>query len=590
MKQITDFQKPARYVGGEYGIAEMKPNAYRFCLCFPDVYEVGMSNLGTRILYYTVNEGDVANCERCYTPWPDYGNELRATGTPLVSLETKTPLKNFDAVGFSLQYELSYSNVLYMLDLAQIPLLAKDRSEKDPFIIFGGPCCVNVEPMADFADIVQIGEGEQMLPELLRLLNDSKGMPKAQVLQKAMEIEGIYIPSLQKPKYENGRIVGFTGGKRVKRRFVRSLEDTYFPRKAPVPNVEIVHDRAVAEIYRGCANGCRFCQAGFLYRPVRERSVSKLCDICRDLADFTGFDEISLNSLSTGDYSGLKELLAELKPYLKERHVQLALPSLRVDSFDRDFAQNNRKTGSLTFAPEAGTQRLRNVINKNVTEENIMQTLGQAFEDGYATVKLYFMLGLPTETTEDVLEIANLVQKIRSLFYQKRSSKKDLRLNVSVATFIPKPFTPFQWEAFDSFQHVEEKQALLREKLKGRNFSFSYHDYDSSVMEAVFARGDRRLSSVLLGAYRKGSLFDGWSEYFKAENYYEAARECGVDLNDYLRARSQEEILPWDCIDIGVTRAFLWNERAKSREAITTPGCNKRCSACGLEKEGVCHR
>ena len=588
--KFSDVQKPSRYVGGEYGVPPMKEDAKTtFCMCFPDSYEVGMSNLGIRILYYILNDMKDVRCERCFAPWPDYAEYLKENSLRLRSLETGTPLADFDIVGFSLQYELSYSNILYMLSLAGIPFRSADRGEEWPLLIAGGPCVVNVEPVADFFDVVNVGEGEEMLRNIVAAYGECKGkMSKAEFLRKINdEIEGVYVPSLTSFEFDGGRVAKIDAPHKTKRVFVRNLDETYFPDKAIVPTMELVHDRAVAELFRGCANGCRFCQAGFIYRPVRERSVDTMTKICFGLIKNTGYDELSLNSLSTGDYSGLGALIENLRPLVKEKNVRLALPSLRLDTFDSSFAQNNRLS-SLTFAPEAGTQRLRDVINKNITHEDIVSSVTSAFERGFSTVKLYFMMGLPTETMEDIEGICDLAYEIKDLYYKHRTSKKDVKINISVATFIPKPHTPFQWEPFDSRDSVSEKQRYMRGRLRNKNISLSWHDYDCSLMEAVFARGDRRLSAVLEEAFAEGAVFDGWTEYFNFGAYLKAFEKCGLDFGMYLRERDEDEILPWDYLDMGVTKEFLRRERRKAYLAQCTPGCNKACSACGLQKEGLC--
>lgn len=571
----TSVSKPSRYVGGEYGMPLMKKDAaVRFCMCFPDVYEVGMSNLGMRILYYILNREEDVVCERCFAPWKDCGDLLRSEGETLRSLDTKRPLKEFDFLGFSLQYELCYSNVLYMLDLAGIPFRHKDRSESDPIIVTGGPCVVNPAPITAFADVVFVGEGEEGMVAICKVLKKMKaeGKSKTEILKAIDEVAGCFCP----PLYPDGKY------KRVVMQKMYDLEHTFFPHTSLVPNLEIVHDRAVMELFRGCANGCRFCQAGFIYRPVRERSVDNVYNACRDIIRNTGYDELSLNSLSTSDYSGLMDLIGRLRGDPIFDKVNIALPSLRLNSFEGVMADSERKI-SLTFAPEAGTQRLRDVINKNIYEEDIFGSLAQAFREGYSTVKLYFMLGLPTETEEDVRGIADLAIRIRELFFRERTNKKDLRMNVSASVFIPKPFTPFQWEAFDRLENIRAKQTWLKETLRRKNITFSYHDWESSLIEAVFARGGEELADVIESAYRKGAMMDGWADLFNYRAYVDALAEKGLDPWKMTEARNPDDGEFWDFIDVGVTRDFLLSERNKAYESATTPSCIVRCSACGIK-------
>lgn len=588
MTKLTDsVQKPYRYFGGEYNTPDMtKPCNVRFCMCVADSYEVGMSNLGVRILYYLFNSMEGVVCERCYTPFADYEKYLRENNLPLASLETQTPLKDFQFVGFSMQYEMCYSNVFHMLTLAGIPVCAADRDDSFPFIVAGGPCTVNPEPMYKYFDFFFVGEGETPWREILEDYKKFKGT-KAEFLRYVDDAYScLYVPALHPAEYCGDSVVKVPD-RAVFRNIERDMNTTFTPKTQLVPNMEIVHDRAVAELFRGCANGCRFCQAGFIYRPVRERSAENAFDLCKSLLESTGYDELSLNSLSTSDYSGLMPLLDKLLPYAESHRVQLNLPSMRLDSFKGKMAQGNRKS-SLTFAPEAGTQRLRNVINKNITEENIFGTLAEAFEAGYSSVKLYFMLGLPTETMEDVQGIADIAFRVKSLYKQVRKSGKDLRVSVSCSTFIPKPFTPFQWCAFASRQDVEEKQKYLCEALKKRGISFAYNDYDSSLMEAVLARGGRSVADSLYQAYLDGARFDAWSEHFRFEHYEKAFKKCGVDVEEIVGAKSLDETLPWDFVDIGVTKAYFKKEYNKAMQAQTTPSCNKQCNGCGLKKYGFC--
>ena len=577
MTKLTDnVKKPYQYFGGEYNTPDMdKPSDVRFCMCVADSYDVGMSNLGVRILYYMFNAMDKVVCERCFAPFADYRNYLKDNGQPLCSIETQTPLKDFDFVGFSLQYEMCYSNVFMMLELAGIPVLSSERGEEFPFVVAGGPCTVNPEPMYKYFDFFFVGEGETPWQQIV---NDYKkmrpGVKKSDFLCYLHEnYSCIYVPSLSQRK--------------VWRNIESNLDETFTPTTQLVPNMEIVHDRAVAELFRGCANGCRFCQAGFIYRPVRERSVDNAFDLCVKLLENTGYDELSLNSLSTSDYSGLMPLLDKLLPYAEQHHVQLNLPSLRLDSFKGKMAEGNRKS-SLTFAPEAGTQRLRNVINKNITEDNIFDTLAEAFKAGYSSVKLYFMLGLPTETMEDVDGIYKLACRVKSLYKQCRTSGKSLRLAVSCSTFIPKPFTPFQWCAFASREDIDAKQRHLAGAFKKSGISFSYNDYDTSLLEAVLARGDRSVADALYQAYLDGAEFDAWSEYYDYEHYRKAFEKCGVDVAKIVGEKSLDEPLPWDFIDIGVEKSYFLREYNKAMAAETTPSCNKQCNGCGLKKSGYC--
>lgn len=579
---LNTVEKPARYIGGEYGepnlLQKLENSAFNYCVCFPDVYEVAMSNLGIRIVQEVINNVDGALADRCYAPWPDFGKALKENDIPLFSLGLKKPLKEFDMVGFSLQYEMSYTTVLYMLDLAGIPLLASERNDSFPIIQGGGPCAVNPEPLADFFDLFVIGDGEVSMRQLAELKLKIKD--KQEFLKRASEIEGVYVPSITKPVYENGKIVDFTGNG-VKRAICLDLENAPYPRFQPVGNVEVVHDRAVVEIMRGCYRGCRFCQAGFIYRPVRKRSVNALTSLACDLIKNTGHENVSMNSLSTSDYGELSTLLNEMKQKLPE-HTTISLPSLRIDSFESYYAENSRKS-SLTFAPEAGTQRLRDVINKDITDLDISTGVQKAFDLGFSAIKLYFMMGLPTETDEDIEGICKVVETIKQIYSQNPKRLRGLRINVSVSTFIPKPFTPFEWEAFATKEQVERKISILKSRLYIKGVSLNWNDYELSETEAVLARGDRRVGKVLLNAYKKGAYFDSWCEYFNYQTYETAFNEEGVNKLDFIGEQNVNGLLPWDFIDVGVTKNFLLKERQKAYDGKITGGCQTGCKGCGLQ-------
>ena len=583
---LKQAEKPARYTGGEYNSITKADAAVKFLICFPDVYEVAMSNLGWKILYHELNETEDVLCERCFAPFPDFGDKLKAHGVALCSLESRRAMRDFDVVGFSLQFELCFTNVLYMLDLGGIPFRAADRTESDPLVVAGGPCAYNVEPVADFFDLFMIGEGEDCIRALVRLKRECK--TKAELLSRAArEIEGVYVPKFVRPIYENGTLVRIESDFPVKKTAVRDLDASYYPENMIVPNIAAVHDRAVCEVFRGCTRGCRFCQAGFTYRPIRFKSAETVVRQVQAVAASTGFEEVSLSSLSTGDYPHLLEVLDGLREFCKARDLHLQLPSLRLDSYLGEYSDDARKS-SLTFAPEAGSQRLRDVINKNITQADVESSLIAAFSRGFATIKFYFMIGLPTETDEDVLAIRDLVLTAKSLYREHAKSQKSLRISVSASTFVPKPFTPFQWEAQADRETVERRQKLLRDALRMHGVTLSWNDFDTSEMEALFSRGDRRLSGVLESAYRKGSRFDGWREYFKPENFREALAECGLSARDFTRAYRAEECLPWSFVDIGIPQKFFWRERERAYRGETTSDCKTSCKGCGAHRRGGC--
>lgn len=574
---LLSVEKPARYIGGEWNTPDMtKPARARLCFCFPDIYEIGMSNLGLQILYGVVNSQSDFVAERCYAPWQDMAEAMRRENIPLFSLETKTPLSEFDVIGFSVQFELLYTNVLYMLDLAGIPFRAVDRGEDFPIVIAGGPCAVNPEPFAPFFDCVVIGEGEEADLELLKLVADGReqGLSKSEILEKAKGIQGIYVPMRR------------NSGETVVKAVVRDFENAPYPTKPLVPNIEIVHDRATLELYRGCASGCRFCQAGYYYRPIRERSPEKCAEYGRQMILNGGFGEMSLCSLSTSDYTGLMQLEKELRPFVEEQQITLALPSLRLSSFTGAMAQSSRRS-SLTFAPEAGTQRLRDVINKNVTDDEIMN-IGRAFEAGYDSVKLYFMLGLPTETDEDLDGIANICRRLRDLYIQIRH-RKGLNISVSCSVFIPKPCTPFQWEKQIGFDEMLRRQNYLRAQLRTvKGVCFSWHGAETSVLEAALARGDSRQAAVIERAYRLGARFDSWTEHFKWDIWQKAFEDEGISMLEYTGEIPTDKELPWDFIDVGVSKEYLLEQRRMAYLGKTTRSCRDGCNACGANKLGRC--
>ncbi|MBR7159714.1 MAG: TIGR03960 family B12-binding radical SAM protein [Clostridia bacterium] len=581
--------KPARYLGGEYNQPSMdKPSdATKMCLCFPDVYEIAMSNVGIRILYHMLNEREDCVCERCFMPWVDLVGALKSSGLPLCSIETMTPLADFDVVGFSIQYELCYTNVVAMMDMAGIPLYARDRDDSHPIIIAGGPCMANPEPFAEYFDIMTVGDGEKSLTELFDLISSMKdsGATKSDIISRARDIEGVIVPSMDYPIYEGDKVVSFT--RTVSKAVVKDLDKAYYPTSIIVPSVEAVHDRAVLELYRGCANGCRFCQACFFYRPIRIRKPDTCLRLAEELMANTGFEEMSLSSLSTGDYPDLKGLVSALSALTAKYGCRLSLPSLRLDSFEGEFVSESR-TNSLTFAPEAGTQRLRNVINKNISEEDIAKTIEIAADLGYSSIKLYFIIGLPTETMEDIEGIVGIVEKIRGIYYRKGLLKK-LKIVLSTAVFIPKPATPFQWEGQLPVEEVQRRQDYLKDALKKyRNVNYNWHDSLSSILEAVFAVGDRKLSKVIEKAYQLGCIYDSWSEYFDYDKWMRAFEETGIDYTTYLNPKPVEELLCHEYIDIGVTRRYFEKERRLAYEGISTPSCIGDCQGCGARAKGDC--
>lgn len=603
-KLLLKVQKPGRYTGGELNsiLKDKEKVEVRFAFCFPDEYSVGMSHLGMKILYGLQNELPYVWCERVFAPWEDMEREMRAHNLPLYGLESGDPIASFDFIGFTLQYELSYSNVLNMLDLAGVPLLAKEREGLWPLVVAGGPCACNPEPLADFVDLFFLGEGEELNCEVLALYREYKkrGAAKAEFLRAAAQIEGVYVPSLYEVRYRPDGTIHAVSPKegapaRVKKRIIRDLDRCYYPSSMVVPFVEIVHDRATEEVFRGCIRGCRFCQAGFLYRPVREKSTETVERQSRALCDSTGYDEISLSSLSTSDYSAIEPLLNELLPWSEKEKINLSLPSMRVDAFSDELAQKLQavRRSGLTFAPEAGTQRLRDVINKNVTEQEVLETCRKAFSGGWTSVKLYFMIGLPAETLEDVAGIAALGQAVVDAFYSMPDKPKGKGVNVTVsaASFVPKPFTPFQWEPQDTIETLHEKQKHLLSNIHTKKIKCNWHDADTSFLEGVFARGDRRLGPVLLEAHRRGCKFDGWADFFRLQTWLEAFEACGVDPAFYAnRRRSFDEVLPWDHLDYGVEKRFLQKECERAYQAQTTPNCRQQCAACGAAcwKAGVC--
>ncbi len=607
---LMSVEKPARYIGGEVNavMKEKKRVDIRFAMCFPDVYEIGMSHLGIQILYDMFNQREDIWCERVYSPWTDMDRVLRERKIPLFALESQDPVKDFDFLGITIQYEMCYTNILQVLDLAQIPLKAGERTKEHPFVIGGGPCAYNPEPLADFFDLFYIGEGETQYFHLMDVYKEWKksGAPREAFLKQAAQVPGIYVPSLYDVEYhEDGTIRSMhpncpEAPAQVKKQIVMDVTDTFYPKKPVVPYIKATQDRVVLEIQRGCIRGCRFCQAGMLYRPTRERDLSMLKEYAKEMLKNTGYEEISLSSLSSSDYSKLGELVEFLIGECRAKGVNISLPSLRIDAFSLDVMGKVQdvKKSSLTFAPEAGSQRLRNVINKGLTEEMILEGAGQAFEGGWNRVKLYFMLGLPTENEEDMKGIAWLAEKIAERYYDvpKEQRNKKCQIVVSTSFFVPKPFTPFQWAQMCTKEEFLHRAYVVNHEIKEqknkKSIKYNWHEADVTVLEGILARGDRRIGPAIQRAYEKGCLFDSWSEWFQNERWLEAFAECGTDMDFYTtRERALDEIFPWDFIDIGVSHRFLEKEWKRAHEETVTPNCRQNCSGCGAASfgGGVCY-
>jgi radical SAM family uncharacterized protein len=607
-KILRKVEKPARYTGGELNSYNKDINStdLRFLFAFPDVYEIGMSHLGMHILYNMINKKDNIWCERVFAPWTDMEDELRANNLDLFALESWDSIKEFDIIGFTLQYEMSYTNILNMIDLGNIPIKSKDRRDEDPLIIAGGPCAFNPEPLHEFIDLFVIGEGEEVTLELIDLMETMKNNPdysKSEFLYEASKIEGVYVPSYYEEVYNEDGLIKERKTTvenvkpTVKKRIIKDLTKSYYPEKTLVPYIETVHDRVMVEIFRGCTRGCRFCQAGMIYRPVREKDKDTIVSQIEELIKNTGHEEISLSSLSSGDYSEIEDLIIELLDKYEKENINVSLPSLRMDSLSDkliDRIQSVRKS-SITFAPEAGTQRMRDIINKNITEEDITGKLEDLFNFGWSSVKLYFMIGLPGEEMHDVMGIKELTYKIKDIFFNRPKEKirGNFKLTTSVACFVPKAFTPFQWEAQDDIEEFYDKINLLKDNIKDKKITFNYHEPERSFLEGTFARGDRKVSKVLEIAWKKGCKFDGWDDKFKFDEWLKAFSEAGIDPEFYTkRKRNFEEILPWDFIDSGVKKEFLIKEKKKSEQESVTSDCRMLCHNCGVNTDimkGPCY-
>lgn len=606
---LMTIDKPARYIGNEYNMVEKDPTQVdiRFAMCFPDVYEIGMSHLGIQILYDMFNKREDVYCERVYSPWPDLHQILKEQHIPLFALESQEPVKKFDFLGITIQYEMCYTNILQILDLSQIPMYAKDRSDTDPIVIGGGPCTYNPEPIADFFDLFYIGEGEISYDALFDLYKEYRreGYSREEFLHRAAKIPGIYAPMMYQVSYkEDGTIDAYTPSyedvpAKVKKQIVQDMSVATYPEKPLVPFIKVTQDRVVLEVQRGCIRGCRFCQAGMIYRPTREKNVEVLKHYAYEMLKNTGHEEISLSSLSTSDYSQLEELMTFLIDNFRDKGVNISLPSLRIDAFSLDIMSKVQdvKKSSLTFAPEAGTQRMRDVINKGLTEDVILEGAGMAFDGGWNKVKLYFMLGLPTETEEDMRGIAELANKIAVRYYEIPKEQRNGKCQITISTsfFVPKPFTPFQWaRMYDRNDYLGRAKVVndaVKEQLNHKSIRYNWHEADVTVLEGILARGDRKIGQALVKVYEKGGIFDAWTEFFDNQRWLDAFEECGIDTDFYtMRERPLDEVFPWDFIDDGVSRKFLEREWMRAKEGVITPNCRMQCQGCGAAQfqGGVC--